>query len=115
MPSILQCMDCGQQYPIDRLMYTCEACGGLLDVIHDMDTLKKTVTRETFDARLGAGPLDAPYNSGVWRYKELIYPDLPDSEVISRPEGNTNLYDVPKLAEWAGLTRLFLKHEGENP
>ncbi|MEM6529302.1 MAG: threonine synthase, partial [Chloroflexota bacterium] len=115
MPSILQCMDCEGQYPIDRLMYTCEACGGLLDVIHDMDTLKKTVTRETFDARLGAGPLDAPYNSGVWRYKELIYPDLPDSEVVSRPEGNTNLYDVPKLAEWAGLTRLFLKHEGENP
>lgn len=115
MSSILQCIECGQQYPINQLMYTCEACGGLLDVLHDMDRLKQTVTRETFDARLGAGPLDAPYNSGVWRYKELIYPDLPNEQIVSRPEGNTNLYDVPKLAEWAGVDRLFLKHEGENP
>jgi len=96
-------------------MYTCEACGGLLDVLHDMDWLKQTVTRETFDARLGAGLLDAPYNSGVWRYKELIYPDVPNDVVVSRPEGNTNLYDTPSLAKWAGLEKFYLKHEGENP
>lgn len=115
MPSILQCLDCGQQYPINQLMYTCETCGGLLDVQHDLATLKATVSRDLFDARLGLGPLDAPYNSGVWRYKELVYPDVPDHMIVSRPEGNTNLYPVPKLAEWAGLETLYLKHEGENP
>ncbi len=115
MTSILKCIDCGQEYPIDQLMYTCEACGGLLDVLHDMDWLKRTVTRETFDARLGAGPLDAPYNSGVWRYKELIYPDVANDVIVSRPEGNTNLYDTPSLAKWAGLSKFYLKHEGENP
>lgn len=115
MTSILQCMDCERQYPITEAIYTCSSCGGLLDVQHDLDTLKKTVTRETFDARLSAGPLDTPYNSGVWRYKELIYPDLDDSMIVSRPEGNTNLYHVPKLAQWAGLNTLYLKHEGENP
>ncbi len=61
------------------------------------------------------GTLDAPYNSGVWRYKELIYPDVDDALIVSRPEGNTNLYHSPRLAEWAGVKTLYLKHEGENP
>ncbi|MFN8527133.1 MAG: threonine synthase [Anaerolineae bacterium] len=113
MHSILQCMRCGKQYPTNQVIYVCEACGGLLDVMHDMDWLKSTVTRATFDSRLGT--LDAPYNSGVWRYKEMIYPDLDADQIVSRPEGNTNLYKTPRLAQWAGLQTLYLKHEGENP
>lgn len=106
-------MDCGRQYPTGTLIYTCAACGGLLDVEHDWDALKPTLTRALFDSRLGT--LDFPYNSGVWRYKELIYPDIDDAHIVSRPEGNTNLYAVPKLAAWAGVSKLYLKHEGENP
>jgi threonine synthase len=113
MLSILQCMNCKRQYPTDQVIYTCEACSGLLDLQHDLDALRKTVTRETFDSRLGS--LDAPYNSGVWRYKELVYPDVDPSLIVSRPEGNTNLYNTPKLASWAGVKTLYLKHEGENP
>ncbi len=113
MSSILQCMDCDQQYPVDRIIYNCEKCGGLLDVRHDMDYLRKTITRETFDQRLGS--LEAPYNSGVWRFKELVYPDISNDHIVSRPEGNTNLYTTPRLAEWAGVQELYLKHEGENP
>lgn len=111
MASFLQCMDCQKQYPINQVIYTCEACGGLLDVKHEFD--KASISRELFDGRLGS--LDAPYNSGVWRYKELIYPDIDESLIVSKPEGNTNLYHVPKLAAWAGITSLYLKHEGENP
>lgn len=113
MISILQCMDCGRQSPTNRVLYTCEACGGLLDVVHDLEALRPVVSRERFDARLGT--LDAPYNSGVWRYKELVAPDLPLESVVSRPEGNTNLYRSPRLAAWAGVDTLYLKHEGENP
>ncbi|NDJ61368.1 MAG: threonine synthase [Chloroflexi bacterium] len=113
MPSILHCMDCGRQYPTNAVAYTCETCGGLLDVQHDLDALRGMVTHELFDQRLGS--LDAPYNSGVWRYKELIYPDIDPAAIISRPEGNTNLYHTPKLAAWAGVRTLYLKHEGENP
>jgi threonine synthase len=113
MMSILQCMDCGQQYPINSVIYTCEKCGGLLDVVHDLQSMIGHITRETFDRRLGS--LDAPYNSGVWRYKELINADLDPSFIVSRPEGNTNLYNLPRLATWAGVDTLMLKHEGENP
>ncbi len=104
-------MECEAQYPIDQVIYTCERCGGLLDVKHEFDTA--CISRALFDARLGS--LDAPYNSGVWRYKEIIYPDIDDALIVSRPEGNTNLYHVPHLADWAGIDTLHLKHEGENP
>ncbi|PJF26394.1 MAG: threonine synthase [Phototrophicales bacterium] len=113
MTSILQCMDCGRQYRTDTVIYTCDDCGGLLDVVHDLDALRPIVSHELFDSRLGS--LDFPYNSGVWRYKELVYPDAPDALIVSRPEGNTNLYPVPRLAKWAGVRTLYLKHEGENP
>ncbi|MBI5669717.1 MAG: threonine synthase [Chloroflexi bacterium] len=111
MQSILQCMDCGQQYPVDRIIYVCETCGGLLDVCHDFDAAR--ISRELFDQRLGS--LQTPYRSGVWRYKELVYPAVPDDQIVSRPEGNTNLYHSPTLAKWAGVKTLYLKHEGENP
>ncbi len=113
MQSLLKCLSCGTEYSIDQLLYVCDACGGLLDVHHDLDALREQVSRELFDRRLGT--LQAPYRSGVWRFKELVYPDAPDALIISRPEGNTNLYEVPHLARWAGLSQLWLKHEGENP
>ncbi len=113
MQSVLKCIDCGAEYPLDRLVYSCITCGGLLDVIHDLEALRGQVTRDLFDARLGS--LEIPYRSGVWRFKELVYPDMADDLIVSRPEGNTNLYHVPDLAAWAGLRHLWLKHEGENP
>lgn len=113
MRSMLQCMDCGRQYPTNRVLYTCETCGGLLDVVHDLAALRPVVSRELFDSRLRA--LRGPYRSGVWRYKELVAPDLPEELIVTRPEGNTNLYQSERLAAYAGLNSLYLKHEGENP
>ena len=113
MPSSLQCIDCGQQYPIQSLLYTCQACGGLLDVQHNLATRREAISTALFDDRLGA--LDAPYNSGVWRFKELVYPGIDDKAIVSRMEGNTNLYELPRVAAFAGVESLFLKHEGENP
>ena len=72
MPSILQCIDCAEQYPIERVIYSCAACGGLLDVQHDLSDARGSISRNLFDGRLGT--YAAPYNSGVWRYKELVYP-----------------------------------------
>ncbi|MCY4466607.1 MAG: threonine synthase [Chloroflexi bacterium] len=66
-----------------------------------------------FDDRLGA--LDSPYSSGVWRFKELVYPDIDDGQIVTRGEGNTNLYQLPRIAAYVGVDALLLKHEGENP
>lgn len=112
--SWLRCIDCGHTHRLDDPVYVCGKCGGLLDVEHDLDALRPQVSRELFDSRLGA--LEMPYNSGVWRYKELVLPGVDDSTIVTRGEGNTNLYRAPaRLAAWVGAERLSLKHEGENP
>lgn len=112
--SYLQCIECGHQHGLDDPVYVCAQCGGLLDVRHDLAALKSKVSRELFDSRLGA--LDQPYSSGVWRYKELVFPDADNESIVTRGEGNTTLYRAPKkLAAWVGAEALSLKHEGENP
>jgi threonine synthase len=51
----------------------------------------------------------------VWRYHELILPELPLDQVLTKPEGNTRLYHTTALSRAFELPGLHLKHEGENP
>ncbi|GAH04802.1 unnamed protein product, partial [marine sediment metagenome] len=83
-----------------------------MGVVHDTESLRGKISRKTFDQRLSTR--EFPYNSGVWRYKELIL-DIDNKFIVSRPEGNTNLYSAEKVGEWVGIKHLWLKHEGENP
>jgi threonine synthase len=112
----LQCIRCRNTYPAHKVRYLCD-CGGLLDVWHDLEALRPQISRGLFDGRLSGapGPRVAPTaNSGVWRYREMILPATVDT-IVSRPEGNTPLYEHPRLSDWVGSENLFLKHEGENP
>ena len=104
-------MECGQEYSVDRPVTRCD-CGGLLDVVHPLEALDATSLRAAFNARLGQrrGVLA----SGVWRYREMVA-DFAEEHIVSKPEGNTNLYEDRRLAAWAGVETLLLKHEGENP
>ena len=89
-------------------------CGALVEA-RASEALDGEALRRVFAARRGAR--SGPDRSGVWRYRELIAPDLPLEALVTRGEGNTGLYPVPRLAEAIGLTGggLLLKHEGENP
>ncbi len=107
----LKCIECGKEYPIDEIRYRCD-CGDLVEVVHDLDILSEKNLKELFDKRWASKQF--PYNSGVWRYKELIF-DVDEKFIVSKPEGNTNLYHAGKVGEYAGIERMFLKHEGENP
>jgi len=107
----LRCVDCGREFEPFVVRYMCD-CGGTLDVVHDLNVLRKINLKRLFDERWGTR--QKPYNSGVWRYKELIFP-VEEQYIVSKPEGNTNLYDAGKAGEYAGLKNFLLKHEGENP
>lgn len=112
----LQCIRCQNSYPANKVRYLCE-CGGLLDVWHDLEALRLQINRGLFDGRLSGapGPRVAPTtNSGVWRYREIILPTTVNT-IISRPEGNTPLYEHKRVSTWVGVDNFFLKHEGENP
>ncbi|HEX7240018.1 MAG TPA: threonine synthase [Longimicrobiaceae bacterium] len=107
----LRCVECGAEHPGLEVRYRCH-CGGTLDVEHDLDALRGRDLRGLWERRLGSRePLD---RSGVWRFRELILP-LDAEHVATRQEGGTPLYDAPRVAAYAGLDALRLKHEGENP
>jgi threonine synthase len=67
-----------------------------------------------FDARLTTRG-NVPESSGVWRFRELVLPDVSDEEILTQPEGNTPLVRRERVAKWCGLDSISLKLEGANP
>ena len=107
MEARFMCVDCGWDFE-PGLQLKCE-CGGLLEVVHEFPWVDKAL----FDGRLSQR--SGAYGSGVWRFKELVYPDLSADRIVSRQEGNTNIYAHKTLNEYTGLIKIAVKHEGENP
>lgn len=108
VPWTLSCAHCGADYEGLAPRHRCD-CGTPLDV-RRLET--PALDFAGVDARRGGrAPLD---RSGVWRFREWVLP-LDPASVVTRAEGNTNLYDAAQVAAWAGVDRLWLKHEGENP
>ena len=105
----LVCPACGAAAAATASAFRCR-CGGLFDVEH---SLPRGIARELFDRRLVAA--SRPGGSGVWRFRELVYPRFPADAVISLEEGNTPLYASAAVAEYAFVRHLQLKHEGLNP
>lgn len=119
---VLACAQCGATAPASSTRFRC-VCGTPFDLPVDAFWSAPIAAAELgarFHARLSA--LDGSGRSGVWRYRELILP-LAEEHIVSRQEGNTPLYAVGaaersgwrKIGAYAGLERLYLKHEGENP
>ncbi|MEO8285536.1 MAG: threonine synthase [Chloroflexota bacterium] len=112
------CMECGRSYPLTAVRYRCD-CGEPLDIAYE-GLQELGITSALFDERLGT--MTMPVASGVWRFRELL-PSIADEYLVSRPEGNTNLYRVGaadvggfrSVGDYAGIDWLRLKHEGENP
>src|SRR5438270_681820 len=97
---------------------TCPKCGGLLSLENDAPAVRSGALRATFDQRLtpiaakGVGDI---VRSGVWRFRELVLPSIADQDIVTQWEGNTPLLRRARVADWAGISKLWLKHEGHNP
>lgn len=109
--SWLECIrGCGKKYSVYDVIYRCEKCGGLLDVEHNIETLKKTSAsdwKNLFDQRIRAN--EWPYGSGVWGKKEWVCPDVHNNNVVSMFEGHSNLCKAERLGKELGLPDLWLK------
>src|SRR5215218_1850069 len=103
----VRCMACGRVSVADRPVTQCTDCGGLLDCELPLD---RPIDRAAF----GTGLSPSLAMSGVWRYRELL-PAIPDETIVTRAEGRTPIYWDDRLAAFAGLERIGLKHEGQNP
>jgi len=112
MSAMLKCVSCGKEYDALDVRYKCD-CGDILDVVYDFSGLDAKKLKKTFrERKMSINNYDI---SGVWRYRELIPIVENPEEIVTMPEGNTNLYDAPKSAKYAGLDNLKLKHQGLNP
>lgn len=109
--SSARCVRCAKTAPASAAARC--PCGGLFEIRHAFELGGAEEARARFDGRLALrrGSL----SSGVWRFRELIAPDLAEESIVSLGEGNTRLYELPALASELGLARLAFKHEGENP
>ncbi len=101
----LRCICCGSPVAPGNV-FTCPACGqqGILDVEYDYECVANHLTAETLSKR--------PHD--IWRYGELL-PVSPDLSLPHLHIGWTPVYDVPRLAQEVGISKLFLKHDGRNP
>ena len=112
------CDACDARFGARDARVQCASCGGLLHVQHPQPPTCGVALRESFDARLlpARGPQGTgPGDSGVWRFRELVMPDASDEDLVTQGEGNTPLLARPRIAAWAGVDHLLLKHEGHNP
>ncbi|MEM4276013.1 MAG: threonine synthase [Thermoplasmata archaeon] len=100
----LRCIECGRRYEDSRPIYSCAACGNLLEVKLDIESSREALAT--------AGHLSRPL--GVWRYRELI-PVGKDSRIFTLREGGTPLLRCKRLADELGMKSLWLKFDGTNP
>ncbi|NJN21654.1 MAG: threonine synthase [Leptolyngbya sp. RL_3_1] len=101
---------CSAQHSIFDVIYTCPACGSLLEVHHEREPLQKRSAAEwktLFDSR--ASTSKWPYGSGVWGMREWVIPSLADENVVSMFEGNTNLFWAERLGQQLGVPDLWIK------
>jgi threonine synthase len=102
------CEKCGTELTARDTRTQCPECGGLLSLRYDPPTERGSMLRNVFDARLSTRD-DSPGSSGVWRFRELVLPDVTDAEIVSQPEGNTPLVRRERVAAWCGLDSIHLK------
>jgi threonine synthase len=100
-------MDCGTSLAATVPLTQCPNCTGLLDAVIDTS---RPIKRGSF----GQEVPPALAQSGVWRYRALL-PAIPEQAIVTRAEGNTPIYWDGRIAEYAGVSAMGLKHEGQNP
>ena len=102
-----------ESYSLDEIVYRSRS-GGLLDVQHDMEALKKfdgQYWKDLFDKRVGKTTW--PYGSGVWSKKEWVLPEIDNDHIVSAFEGNSNLFWAERYGkQMLGMNDLWVKNCG---
>src|SRR3990172_4185259 len=98
-----RCSLCGDEYPPERVAYTCPKDGGNLDVVLDHEGLKKKFQPEDVTSRR---------DYSLWRYEALLPVSAPPGgSTPLHAAGWTPVFELPRLATTVGLDHLWLKDE----
>lgn len=103
---------CAATFGCDEVLFECPACGDLLDICYNWDTVPLPERLMDFSTRW-ATRNDRLDFSGVWRFRELL-DFCPDTAKVSIGEGQTVLQQNCGLAAELGMhpTRLFCSMRG---
>ena len=109
--AVFRCIaGCDGEHPIWNPIYRCPSCGDLLEVAHDVDSLKDRSAgawMRLFDERYKRTAW--PYGSSVWGKKEWVCPDVRNDSVVSMDEGGTNLFWAERFGRELGMDDLWVK------
>jgi threonine synthase len=112
--SVFRCIGgCAGDHALDEVIYKCPKCGDLLEVVHDIEALRRRSAAawiKLFDERYLR--TQWPYGSGVWGKKEWVQPHVSDENVVSMLEGGTNLLWADRYGRQLGLSDLWVKQCG---
>ena len=113
---IYRCLGCGEEFGIQKLLYTCPTCGQVLLLQDpDFDRFKKIpgpLWRQIFDYRK---MLNIPALKGIYLFHEFIGPVMPLESVVYLGEGHTPVVAAnARMQEMAGV-RFYFKNDGQNP
>ncbi len=97
----LRCIECGERYAPEEIIFTCKKCNGLLEVWMNLGEIE--VNKHEFEKR----------RLGVWRYREFL-PVGKKARIITLQEGGTPLYKAENLSRELKV-ELYIKNEGANP
>jgi threonine synthase len=114
--AVFRCIaGCPGEHALAQPIYSCPACGDLLEVSHDFEALKDRSAAgwmRLFDERYKR--TEWPYGSSVWGKKEWVCPEVRDEHVVSMDEGGTNLFWADRFGKSLGLDELWVKQCGNS-
>lgn len=104
---MVRCIECGDTKGLYRERRFRCICGGLYEVVHkhsNLYMLSRAFWKETFNKRAGTGVVGNPIaGSGVWRFHELVMPELAVNEIVSLGEGIVPIVPAgQRILEWIG-------------
>ncbi len=109
--AVFRCIaGCSGEHPVWDPIYRCPSCGDLLEVAHDVESLKDrsaAAWMRLFDERYKRTTW--PYGSSVWGKKEWVCPDVRNDSVVSMDEGGTNLFWAERFGRELGMDDLWVK------
>jgi threonine synthase len=110
------CLNCLKPHSIDRLLYICPDCRGVL-LIRDLEEVKKrrrsgNLWRRLFDYRR---MMNVPALKGIFLFHELIAPVIPLEYILYLGEGHTPLVEANRALKNRIGMPFYFKNDGQNP
>lgn len=100
----LVCTACGATHDASRPQNVSPCCSKPLYPAYDLAAAARTLTKESLRGRVAS----------MWRYREVM-PVRTDAYIVTLNEGFTPLLPAPRLGARAGVERLWIKDESQNP